>query len=258
MKNLLILALWVAGAAHAQQVTLTPELVSRALGGRESGPFAQSKRMGCAELQSQLPRLTRRYRIALSPNGDFDCPNRSTSLIEALLMVEEMDRRVPGELAISQAIQQHARSIEITGQANPIGALGFNTDGRFIEVFDGGVAQGPEFMAAALAHEIRHADGPRHEVCVAGPLAGVPACDSALPAWSNWKDGGSYVYELAFQRLAIQQRLPGYQRYVRQFIGNLHIRFNQRPSMELLDAWIGPELLETEREFVDQVRARYY
>lgn len=258
MKTLLLLSLGLVGLAQAQQVTLTPDAIKRTLGGHEVGLYAQSKHLGCSELQAQLPDLARKYHMALPSAGDFACPNRASAVIEALLMVEAMDALAARELSTSESLQKDARGIAITGQSNPIGALSFVLASHVIEVYDGGVAQGPELMASALAHEIRHAHAPRHDVCESGPLKGLPACDPLLPAWENWKEGGSYVYELAFQKLAIQKKIPGHQKYVRQFIGNLHIRFTQKPSLELIDAWIGPELLQSEREFVNQVRARFY
>lgn len=181
---------------------------------------------------------------------------REDQLTQALSLIQQIDESNNGVFGFAG---KEINGIQVMDVDHAFGDMRFNLENRKIEVFNSAFTRGIEIMAVQLVHEIRHATFPTHVDCAAnGPLRGMPACDETLPAWSAWQSGGSYVYELAFQKLAIDAKLPGHERYVRQFIGNLHIRFTQRPSLEVIDQWLGAELLRDQAAFIAQVRAAYY
>jgi hypothetical protein len=173
-------------------------------------------------------------------------------LEDALQMIQVVGLENP---IFSQQMKK-ARGIVFLNETHPYASLRFNIETQQIEIFQG-FTKGPELLASALVHESRHADVDFHVVCLTGPLKGIEGCDETLPTWGNWSEGGSYVYELAFQRKAIELKVPGYQKYVRQFIGNLHIRFAKKPSLETLDQWIGDEIMKENKAFIEQVRKMY-
>lgn len=180
---------------------------------------------------------------------------REDQLTQALSLIQQIDESNNGVFGFAG---KDIYGLEITGTDHPFGDMRFNLETRKIEVFNSAFTRGTAILAAQLVHEIRHANYPTHEVCsVSGPLRGLEACDTLLPPWGEWQAGGSYVYELAFQKLAIEAKLPGHERYVRQFLGNLHIRFTQRPSLDVLDQWIGPDLLRSQRSFILDLRQRF-
>ena len=204
----------------------------------------------CDALKEQFSRFTEKYQIISADTANFSCPGRAATLTEALIILEETNPLTDFFKGVN--------GIDILAINHPIAAMSFDLETRRIQVYDGGIAIGPLLMASSLFHEIRHKDISTHTECVKpSPLAGAPACDDELPPLKDWKSGGSYVYELAFQREAIQRKIPGYEAYIRQFIGNLHIRFSHSPDLAVIDEWIGPELMVSQKAFIQMVRARF-
>jgi hypothetical protein len=180
---------------------------------------------------------------------------QETMLDEALTLV---DKASDDAYRFSDFIKQ-THGIRILSKAHPFAAMRFNLETQEIEIFQNAFKLSSELIASAIVHEARHLQSDHHEVCLnPSPLAQMEACDEKLPPFHQWREGGSYVHELAFQKRAIELKLPGHEKYIRQFIGNLHIRFTKKPDLELINEWIGPELLESQKYFIKTVRQRYF
>ena len=180
---------------------------------------------------------------------------QETMLDEALSLIEKAS---DDSYTFSESIKR-THGIRILSEVHSFAAMRFNLETQDIEIFQNAFKLGPELIASAIVHEARHLQSDHHEVCLKpSPLARMEACDEKLPPFHKWREGGSYVHELAFQRRAIELKLPGHEKYIRQFIGNLHIRFTKKPDLEVIDEWIGPELLESQKDFIKTVREKYF
>lgn len=151
---------------------------------------------------------------------------------------------------------EKTNGVLILQESSPFAAMRFNLQTRQIEIFQNAKNLSPQLLASALVHEARHAVVDQHAKCVRpAALVGKEVCDEELPELSNWHEGGSYVYELYFQKTVIDHKIPGHEKYVRQFVGNIHTRFVKLNEDRKLDEWIGPELLEQQSSFIQSLRS---